>query len=476
MGVVFKANQVQLRRTVALKMILSGEMASASALQRFKTEAEATAALRHPHIVRVHEVGVMDGRPYFSMDFIDGASLEQRLAEGPVPGKIAAAYVVKVARAMQHAHDKKVLHRDLKPSNILLDAQDQPHVTDFGLAKRLDHDTVQTQAGAILGTPSYMAPEQAVGTKELTPAVDIYGLGALLYELLTGRPPFRAETPVDTLRQVLENEPAPPRLLNPKVDEDLETICLKCLEKDPNHRYVSAEALAADLEQYLAGEPITARSLNLVDRLLRALKRGPHDREFHKWGSLLVLWGVIFFVCNTAVFTAWKMGLPLWSRLVPAVGQVVLMGWAFWRHRPGRLLPTNASERQLWSIWIGYFLAYGVTALIIVDLASRAMTAHIFTGGAESERPSLAQTVAPFGAVLSGLALFVMGSNYWGGFYVIGLTFLASAVLMSRAGGLAPLMFVLLWSATLLLMGVHLRRLAVRNDYRRDLRKQAEPS
>jgi hypothetical protein len=476
MGVVFKANQVQLRRTVALKMILSGEMASPSDLQRFQTEAEATAALRHPHIVRVHEVGVMDGRPYFSMDFIDGVSLAQRLADGPVPGKTAAVYLVKVARAIQHAHDKKVLHRDLKPSNILLDAQDQPHVTDFGLAKRLDHNTLQTQAGAILGTPSYMSPEQAAGTKELTPAVDVYGLGALLYELLTGRPPFRAETPMDTLLQVLENQPAPPRPLNPKVDEDLETICLKCLEKDPSHRYVSAEALAADLERYLAGEPITARSLNLFDRLVRTLQRSPHDGEFHNWGSLLVLWGVIFFVCNTTVFTAWKMGLPLWSRWIPGVAQFILMGGAFWRHRPGRLLPTSASERQLWSIWIGYFIAYGVTALISVELANHEMIAHFLTGGAGSERPSLAQTLAPYGAVLSGLALFVMGSNYWGGFYAIGLTFFALAALMPRTGDFAPLMFVLLWSATLLLMGVRLRRLGVQNDYSRNLRKQAEPS
>jgi serine/threonine protein kinase len=453
MGVVFKAHQGRLRRTVALKMILSGVMASPGDRQRFKTEAEATAALRHPHIVCVHEVGEIDGRPYFSMDFIEGVSLAQRLADGPLPGKVAASYLVPIARAIQHAHDKRILHRDLKPSNILLDAQDQPHVTDFGLAKRLDHTSVHTQTGAILGTPGSMAPEQAAGDRELTPAVDVYGLGALLYELLTGRPPFRAETPMDTLLQVLENQPAPPRLLNPKVDRDLETICLKCLEKSPAHRYASAEALAADLERYLADEPISARSLNWMDRLIRTLERSSEEAAFHSWGSLLLLFGVIQLVGPTAAFTARKLGLPLWARVIPWVAQVVLMFLAFWRHRPGRLLPTTTSERQLWSIWIGYFLAYGVAALVSVELASRETIPQLMGG----------QMGTPYAAVISGLAFFVMGSSYWGGFYAIGLAFFALALFMPLTEDLAPLIFALFWSATLLLVGVRLRSLGARH-------------
>src|SRR5262249_46481783 len=458
MGIVFKAHQVPLRRTVALKMIRAGEMASPSDLQRFKTEAEATAALRHPHIVCVHEVGEIEGRPYFSMDLIEGVSLAQRLADGPVSGKVAAGYLVKIARAVQHAHDRSILHRDLKPSNILLDAQDQPHVTDFGLAKRLDHNTLNTQTGAVLGTPSYMAPEQAAAAKELTPAVDIYGLGALLYELLTGRPPFRAETPMDTLLQVLENQPAPPRLLNPKVDRDLETICLKCLEKDPGHRYASAEVLAADLERYLANEPITARSLRWFDRLVRTMGRSSDEEAFQSWGSLLILFGVIQFVCTTATFTARKMDLGLSLRLIPGAAQVVLMGLAFWRHRPGRLLPTTASERQLWSIWIGYFIAYGVTSLVSIELADHEMMALLLI-----TRRGSGELFAPYAAVISGLAFFVMGSSYWGGFYAIGLAFFALAVFMPLTGELAPLVLALFWSATLLLVGMRLRRLGTKH-------------
>ncbi len=307
MGVVYKARQASLQRTVALKMTLSGPATGADDLQRFRTEAEATAALRHPNIVSVHEVGEVDGRPYFSMDLIDGMSLAQRLAAGPLPGKVAAGHLVKLARAIQHAHDHNILHRDLKPSNVLLDASDQPYVTDFGLAKRLDRDTLRTQTGAVLGTPSYMAPEQASGDKRLTPAVDVYGLGALLYEALTGRPPFRAVTPIETLLQVLESQPAPPRLLNPGVDRDLETICLKCLEKLPHHRYASAAALAADLERYLAGESIAARSVNLFDRLARAVGRSSADAELHHWGSLLLVAGAVIFACQTAGFVVGRL-------------------------------------------------------------------------------------------------------------------------------------------------------------------------
>ena len=236
MGVVFKANQTDLHRTVAIKMVLAGAIARPEDLLRFRTEAEATAGLNHPNIVRVHEVGEIDGCPYLCMEYIEGPSLSHRLAEGPLPSKVAAQYVATIARAIQHAHKHGILHRDLKPSNILFDAEDRPRITDFGLAKRLDMDSGQTPTGAILGTPSYMAPEQATGQKQLTGAVDIYGLGAVLYELLTGRPPFRAESPLDTILQVIDRDPAPPRLLNPNVPRDLETICLKCLEKDPRRR------------------------------------------------------------------------------------------------------------------------------------------------------------------------------------------------------------------------------------------------
>ncbi len=278
MGIVFEARQLSLNRPVALKMILAGQLANETDVQRFYHEAEAAANLDHPGIVPIYEVGRHQEQHYFSMRLVEGGSLAREVSRFQDDPKAAARLLIDVARAVHHAHQRGILHRDLKPSNVLLDREGRPHVTDFGLAKKVDADSRLTQSGVIVGTPSYMAPEQVAGNQSLTPAVDVYGLGAILYELLTGRPPFRADNPMDTLLQVMDRLPAPPRLLNPIIERDLETICLKCLEKDPLRRYADAEALALDLERYLSGETISAKSVNWLERVDSALEAQPVRR------------------------------------------------------------------------------------------------------------------------------------------------------------------------------------------------------
>jgi tetratricopeptide (TPR) repeat protein len=302
MGVVYRARDVKLDRIVALKMIIAGAHAGPEQLTRFTTEAQAVAHLRHPNIIQIYEVGERDGLPYVSLEFVDGGSLAQKCAGKPLADAGAARVTEKLAIAMHHAHENGVVHRDLKPANILVTADGEPKITDFGLAKRLEGDSSQTRSGTILGTPSYMAPEQAMGEGNLVgPHTDVYSLGATLYELITGRPPFLAANPMDTVMQVVREEPVPPSRLAPNVARDLETICLKCLHKDPTKRYPSARALAEDLGRFQSGEPITARPVGDAERLWRWCKRNPRLATSYGAVAALVLIGFIGSLVATFV-------------------------------------------------------------------------------------------------------------------------------------------------------------------------------
>ena len=275
-GVVYRARQKSLNRIVALKVIGLGQWATKAHVKRFRLEAEAAASLEHPCIVPIYEVGERDGACYFSMKFVEGGQLDEVVRRAPMSIRQAVELIAKVARTVHYAHEHGILHRDIKPGNILLDANGEPHLTDFGLARLLETESSITHTLDVLGTPSYMAPEQAVGNNAaVSRATDVYGLGAVLYQLLTGQPPFAGGTTYETIKLLLDTEPRQPRLLNPKVNRDLSTICLKCLEKDPQRRYASALALAEDLERWLKHEPIQARRTGLFARGKKWVRRKP---------------------------------------------------------------------------------------------------------------------------------------------------------------------------------------------------------
>jgi putative methionine-R-sulfoxide reductase with GAF domain len=330
MAVVYKARHIRLNRLVALKMILAGAHAGPHELARFRTEAETVARLQHPHIVQVYEIGDHEGRPFMALEFVD-ASLAKSLCGTPRPARQAAQWLETLARAVQYAHQQGIVHRDLKPANVLLSRDGTLKITDFGMAKIiLGRAPGQTQSGAILGTPSYMAPEQAEGKRrQIGPATDVYGLGAILYELLTGRPPFLAPSTQETLDQVRLQEPIPPSRRQPKLPRDLETICLHCLQKEPNLRYADAGALADDLSAFLAGEPIRSRRAGPWERLVRWTRRRPAEAVLVGTGLMVFLGLGVGLLWSHALAVGAMAGLSLligsgWysARLHRALGEV----------------------------------------------------------------------------------------------------------------------------------------------------------
>jgi serine/threonine-protein kinase len=416
MGVVYKARQASLDRTVALKMILRGSNPSAADLARFRSEAESAARLAHPAIVPIYDVGQHAGQPYFTMKHVAGTTLARRLAEGPLPPREAAALLAPICRAVQFAHERGVLHRDLKPSNILIDEEGRPHVSDFGLAKRVTDDDGPTLSGAVLGTPSYMAPEQAAGKRgALGPATDVYSLGTILYQMLTGRPPFQSATAVETVLMVLEQEPLPPRLLNPRADRELEMIALKCLQKPPELRYTSAKDLADDLEAYLADEPTAARSGVFSQVLARAFRETHHATVLENWG-LLWMWHslALLVICLLTNLMEWRgvtSPVPYLALWTAGLGTWAAIFWTL-RRRSG---PVTFVERQIAHLWASSMIAIALLFVVEMILGLPVLT------------------LSPILALTSGMIFLVKAGTLTGQFYF------QSAALFATAIGMAVL-------------------------------------
>ncbi|QDU95299.1 serine/threonine-protein kinase [Lignipirellula cremea] len=428
MGVVYRARQESLNREVAVKMILRGELASTADLERFYTEAQAAARLDHHGIVPVYEVGELGGHSYFSMKYIEGSTLLQLLATGPLPPREAARLIAAVAKAIHFAHQQGVLHRDLKPSNILLDEHGQPHVTDFGLAKQATDQGNLTRTGAVLGTPSYMSPEQANGVRDLGPATDVYSLGAMLYHALAGRPPFQAATPLDTILLLREQEPVPPRVLNPQANRDLEMIALRCLQKPSDLRYRSADDLARDLEAFLNDEPIAARSGRFSHVIARMFRETHHAVVLENWG-LLWMWHslAIFVAClltNVVFWIDMQYSLQGVRYYYFALWTAGFGAWAavFWALRR-RMGPVLFVERQIAHVWAASIICIAMLFPLEAWLSLEPLK------------------LSPILGLINGMVFFVKAGILSGAFYLQSLALFLTAVAMALAPEVAHLIF-----------------------------------
>jgi serine/threonine protein kinase len=455
MGKVYKARHLQLNRLCAIKMILAGSHATPQEAERFRVEAEAAARLQHPNIVQIYEIGIAGGCPFLVLEYLEGGSVEQRLSDRPLPPRQAAAMVRSLATAIDFAHRRSIVHRDLKPANILLTADGVPKIADFGLAKFLSGEPGQTgrggltQTGSVLGTPNYMAPEQAEGRlARIGPATDVYALGAILYEMLTGRPPFTAPTLLETLEKVRSEEPARPRQEHPDIPADLETICLKCLQKEPTQRYASAAELADDLGRFLEGEAIRVRAPSLIDLVKSTLNRARELPDLSRSARILRVMDLILMLIQAATLLA-SYGTPYYALtclLSVLLSVPMLIGVYFVYTGEGLRVPLNAVTRHLWAVRVG--LVLGVVAL---PLASWLLHPR------GTEWNPLA--VFPQWGILIGVTFFGMGV-YWGRLYLIGLAFVGVALLMPLWLELAPMVFAAQMGASLWVLTRHIERMA----------------
>jgi serine/threonine-protein kinase len=423
MGVVYKVWNRKLRRAEALKMIAGP--ACVRDRERFRFEAEAAAALDHPNIVSVYGVGESDGRPFLTMKWVEGQTLAAALPGLRGDLRALVRLLVKAAQAVEHAHRRGILHRDLKPGNVLVDANGEPHVADFGLARRLDAQA-SLASGEVVGTPAYMAPEQASGERGLTTAADVYSLGAILFEVLTGRPPFRGETALDVLRQVQDQSPPLPSSLAPGVDQDLEAVCLKCLERKSAARYASAAALADDLERWLRGEAVSARPPGMWDWLRQEWRNTPPPFAY-SWQALIWM-GMVILTTHAAVFAVVQLALTapwLWAAVLARLAGL----WAVYhRYLMARFRLLSGRERHSLIIALGHMAVETALSLVYAPLTLSAPARQML----DIYPPLLAA---------SGMALFITGSTYWGRLLPVGLALIALAPVLAVVPEWSPLIF-----------------------------------
>ncbi|QDV15138.1 Serine/threonine-protein kinase PknB [Rosistilla oblonga] len=447
MGVVFRALQISLNREVAVKMIAQGRLASETDQARFDSEAVAAARLEHPGIVPVYDVDEFDGRSFFSMQYVPGPTLADRIHDGLLPQREAARIVSQVARSVEFAHSRGILHRDLKPSNILIDSHGRPLVTDFGLAKQISDDADVTRSGAVLGTPCYMSPEQAAGRRGLIgPASDVYSLGCVLYHALVGRPPLVSDSAVEMVMMVLEQEPLPPRALRQGIDRDLEMIVIKCLQKPPDLRYATAAELADDLDAFLSSEPVAARSGRFAQVLGRALRETHHAAVLENWG---VLWMWHSLVLLVACALTWRLqAYGITNQLAfAALWTVGWVAWAtvFWVLRR-RMGPVTFVERQIAHVWGASML--GIAALFPME--------------ASLGLPVLSLT--PLVGVIAAMVFVVKAAMLSGAFYIQVAALLLSAVAMAVWPAQAHLIFGVVAAGSFFFPGLKYYRQRRRNE------------
>jgi serine/threonine protein kinase len=449
MGLVFKATQKTLKRPVALKIVVSGAHAGELERARFRTEAEAVARLHHPGIVQIYEVGEQAGCPYLALEFVNGGSLAQQLNGAPAPPRRAAQLLLDLARAVQHAHEQGIVHRDLKPANVLLTEAGVAKITDFGLAKLLDVEQGHTHSGAVLGSPSYMAPEQAEGkVRAIGPATDVYSLGAILYELLTGRPPFLGASLMETLDQVRTHDPAPPQVLQPKVPADLATICLKCLEKMPAERYPSAAALGDDLDLFLRGEAIVARKLTLWNQAARLVRHSQLDVNWGAWATLTLSLAPLPLLTHVAVFVFFR-DRPEYPPVAISVS-LVMVAAMLYSIFFGKLISMRviapAQRRQIRSGWLGNFIGMILIPFTILRMMHPATPEEWFV-------------IYALWLIQGGCTYFAHAANA-GMFYLTAGVFFLLAVLAPFVPFYMPLVLGAIISLNMASIGLLLRRVA----------------